>query len=460
MTASAPEAGRHRCLVYEGHPAEQLPILSPLIADALREGRRCLYLGDPQMTSLVRDDLAERGVPVEAELKRGALVFSSDRSHLERGFDPRGMVALLRRLVGEAVSDGFTGLWASGDMRWELGSDENFERLREYEALLDGVFAELPLAGVCQYRREHVPPGAVLDALTTHPSAYVGGRLCAENVFYLPPDLVLSGEPSDRRLSDWLWSQVSRLVRAEHERDMAIAQLERANRALEERVRERTKDLEAFSQAVSHDLRAPLRAIRGFTDLIQETQRGRLDAEGLDAFARVQAAAGRMGRLIEGLSELYRFTECPVEKETVDLSALAEQTLLELRAADRGRAVSTVVQPGLKASGDPRMLASLLSNLLGNAWKFTARNAPARIEFGARPGDGAPAFYVKDNGVGYDAARAESLFKPFHRLHAPADFPGSGLGLAIVARIVARHGGRAWTEPQSGPGAVFLFTLP
>lgn len=450
--------GRHRCLVYEGHPAEQVPVLAPLIAEALREGRRCLYLGDPQMAGLVRRALADGGVAVAAEERRSALVFSSDRSHLELGFDPRRMLATLRRSVESAVADGFAGLWASGDMRWELGADENFERLREYEALLDAAFAELPLAGVCQYRRDMVPPGALLDALATHRTVYVDGRLCADNVFYLPPDLLLAAEASDRRLADWLWGQVARLVRAEHERDAALAALREANRDLEARVLARTKDLEAFSQAVSHDLRAPLRAIQGFAAQVLSPG-SRLDGDGMAALARVQAAAGRMTRLIEGLSELYRVGGCALERAPVDLSALAEEALLELRVGERGRSVETVVAPGLKAVGDARLLSSLLQNLLGNAWKFTARNPSARIEFGARPAPEGPEFFVRDDGVGFDPARAQGLFKPFRRLHSPDEFPGSGLGLAIVERVVSRHGGRVWAEPGR-PGAAFYFTLP
>src|SRR5688500_15938002 len=168
-----PYESRHKCLIYEGHPAEQLPVVVPLLLDGLRQNWRCLYLGDPEAVGLVDDALAKRGIDTRREIDRKALVLSSDRGHLgsDGRFDPVAMVDGLCSSIDEAVSDGFVGLCATGDMRWELGADENFERLLEYEARLERVFRDRPLRGICQYRRDIVPAYAVRDALSTHQAA-------------------------------------------------------------------------------------------------------------------------------------------------------------------------------------------------------------------------------------------------------------------------------------------------
>jgi len=445
---------RHKCLIYEGHPSEHLPVVAPMIVESLGENKRCLYLGDPEMVRLARSSLAGRGVDVEREVARGALIFSSDRGHLDGGFDPEAMVGMLCRLIDDAVGDGFAGLYATGDMRWELGEDRNFERLREYEARLEKVFRDKPLSGLCQYHRDTVPSRAIRDALTTHRSLYVGRELNRDNLFYIPPELLLEGGAESReRLSEWMWQQMSRLMRAESQRDASY-------RELEERVRERTADLEAFSYSVSHDLRAPLRAIDGYCSLLIEERSAGLDAEGRALLDRAVGAARRMSGLIDALLGLFNVAHRRIERETVDLSRLAERIVAELRAADPGRDASVAIEPGLSAEGDPRMLSAALSNLLGNAWKFTSKTRGARIAFGAERGSRGTVFHVRDNGAGFDAAAKDQLFKAFQRLHAAAEFPGTGIGLATVRRILSRHGGSIWAESSPGAGATFYFTIP
>ncbi|MDE2292991.1 MAG: hypothetical protein KGL53_12990 [Elusimicrobia bacterium] len=171
-------------------------------------------------------------------------------------------------------------------------------------------------------------------------------------------------------------------------------------------------------------------------------------------------AAGRMGRLIDGLLQLFQLAKTELEPGEADLSRLAEQAVEDLRGAEPGRAVEVSILPGLAARGDARLLGSLLANLLANAWKFTARTPRARVEFGAEGGEGERVFCVRDNGAGFDMRRAGRLFEPFHRLHAASDFPGNGIGLATARRIVARHGGRMWADSEPGRGASFYFTLP
>lgn len=220
------------------------------------------------------------------------------------------------------------------------------------------------------------------------------------------------------------------------------------------------RELEAFSYSVSHDLRSPLRSIDGFSQALLEDCGDQLGSDGQEHLRRIRGAAQHMGRLIDDLLKLARVTRAELNFETIDLSELARRTLTRLTDADSTRAVEWQVQPGLHATGDARLLDIALTNLLENAWKFTGKRTPARIEFGARNGAGRPReYYVHDNGAGFDPAYASKLFGAFQRLHHASDFPGTGIGLATVQRIVMRHGGHIRAEGVPEQGATFAFTL-
>jgi light-regulated signal transduction histidine kinase (bacteriophytochrome) len=219
------------------------------------------------------------------------------------------------------------------------------------------------------------------------------------------------------------------------------------------------KELESFSYSVSHDLRAPLRAIDGFSQALLEDYADRLDAGGRDYLERVRNAAQRMGHLIDDLLKLARVTRSEVNRDSVDMGALAREIATGLQEGAPERAAEIRIADGLQAHADARLLRIALENLLGNAWKFTAQQAPARIELGETWQDGARAFFVRDNGVGFDMAYAGRLFGAFQRLHQDGQFPGTGIGLATVQRIIRRHGGRVWAEAEAGKGATFYFTI-
>lgn len=232
-------------------------------------------------------------------------------------------------------------------------------------------------------------------------------------------------------------------------------ELEQINRQL----RAAYEELEAFSAAAAHDLRAPLRAIGGFAEILLEDYLPALDAQGRDHLRRIGAATGRMNDLIDSLLELGRVTRSPLRQVAVDLSALAGEVAREVQD-ESPRPVEWAIAPGLATEGDPALLRIALVNLFGNAWKYTARRDRARIEFGAGVRDGKTAYFVRDNGMGFDAAQAEGkLFQPFQRLHSAEEAPGSGIGLATVRRIVTKHGGRIWAESRKDDGATFWFTL-
>jgi light-regulated signal transduction histidine kinase (bacteriophytochrome) len=220
------------------------------------------------------------------------------------------------------------------------------------------------------------------------------------------------------------------------------------------------KELEAFCFSVSHDLRAPLRSIDGFSDVLLKEYQDKLDEQGQRYLQRVRSATLRMGQLIDDLLGLSRVTRTEMRREDVDLTAAAREVVIELRRLEPERNVEVTIAEGLAAQGDPQLLRQVLENLLGNAWKYTSKQAAARIEIGSCRGrNGRPAFFVRDNGAGFDMSYANKLFGVFQRLHSPSEFPGTGVGLATVQRIVQRHGGEVWAEGSVGLGATFYFTL-
>ena len=252
----------------------------------------------------------------------------------------------------------------------------------------------------------------------------------------------------------------------EHEPDLDVAEVKKLNRELERRLQEHTaqlealnKELEALSYSISHDLRAPLRSIRGFSEVLMERYSAQLDERGQEFLRRVCQSSQMMDRQIEDLLKLSRVGRCEFNPKAVDLSALAGSLASELKKGDPQRKVEVVIAPGLRAYGDERLMRIALDHLLQNAWKFTGRQASARIEFGAvdQP---EPAFFVRDNGAGFDMAYANRLFGVFQRLHTVSEYPGTGVGLATVQRIINRHGGRAWATGKLNEGATFYFTLP
>ncbi|HZH42476.1 MAG TPA: CHASE domain-containing protein [Lysobacter sp.] len=252
------------------------------------------------------------------------------------------------------------------------------------------------------------------------------------------------------------------------ERLLAEARIRALNRTLEARVEARTRELqqtnqelEAFAYSVSHDLRAPLRAIEGFSRILAERYGSRLDEAGIGYLNRVRKAASRMGELIEALLKMSRLARSELRPEHVDLSRMATEIVDELRMAEPQRQVDVSIAPGMTVMGDATLLRNMLANLFGNAWKFTRQREHARIEFHSRINrDGLTEYCIRDNGAGFDPAYIDKLFRPFQRLHGAAEFAGHGIGLASVKRIVERHGGTIRAEGEPGVGATFLFTLP
>jgi signal transduction histidine kinase len=260
--------------------------------------------------------------------------------------------------------------------------------------------------------------------------------------------------------------------------EMEKNKVELANQQLEKEIEERkrveteiqgvntelfaaNKELESFSYSVSHDLRAPLRTIDGFSHALLEDYADKMDDEGKAHLNRIRAATQRMGLLIDDLLNLSRLSRTEMRRQSLDISALACSIASDLQKDQPERRIELQIEDGLKATGDPGLLRVVLENLLNNAWKFTSKRDSAHIEFGMARGNGngAAAYFVRDDGAGFDPAYADRLFGVFQRLHAMTEFAGTGVGLATVQRIVHRHGGRIWAESAVGQGATFYFTL-
>jgi PAS domain S-box-containing protein len=258
----------------------------------------------------------------------------------------------------------------------------------------------------------------------------------------------------------------------EHVKDItdkrkAELELEAYRQHLEELVEIRTKELgeankelEAFSYSVSHDLRAPLRSMDGFSQIILEDYKEKLDDDAKGYLKRIREASQRMAQLIEDILTLSRVTRHEIHKKEIDISGIANEVIKDLKSAEPLRKIDVTVSPKLKVNADGNLMKVVLENLIGNAWKFTQTRPGARIEVGSVDIAGEKAYFVKDTGVGFNMAYADKLFGPFQRLHSEKEFPGTGIGLASVKRIITRHGGRIWADSKVGKGATFYFTLP
>jgi signal transduction histidine kinase len=314
------------------------------------------------------------------------------------------------------------------------------------------------------------------DAARTHLAQAVASRLVFTDVRAALADCAfeLSGAPVyGERGQLHGYAGIAREAAASEmpngDSDTLMAELDARNRQLAERTRElqhAAGELDSLAHSVSHDLRAPLRIVDGFATIVLEDygDRGKaLDEVGRDHLRRIVAASQRMNTMIDTLLNLSRMTSRELTRERVDLSQIARELADDLRAQDAGRSVEFAIASGVKTAGDATLLRLVLQNLLGNAYKFTAKQREARIEFGCRREADGEVFFVKDNGAGFDMRFAEKMFGLFQRLHSANEFPGTGVGLATVQKIIRRHGGRVWAEaipaPAEGHGATFYFTL-
>lgn len=355
--------------------------------------------------------------------------------------------------------------WLSGDESFRTVVSQASDGI--FIADSKGAYTHVNAAGcaLLGYTREEfarlrifdVVPPEDLPLVHAEREALLAGKSVRRELRFRRKDgSLFVGELSAKMLSD------GRLIGVV--RDMSERQ--RIMRTLEERVAARTaeyaelnRQLESFSYSVSHDLRAPVRAVAAFSTLLLDEHARSLDGIARRHLSRIKAAAEHMNELIEGLLQLANVSHQPLRNEQVDLGDMARQVMARLREREPTRRVEFVHPSSLMAMGDARLISIAMLNLLENAWKYTSRLADARIEFRCEYADGEPVYCVCDNGAGFDMQFSDQLFKPFKRLHSPTEFAGAGIGLATVARIIERHGGRIWARSAPDEGATFCFTL-
>jgi signal transduction histidine kinase len=370
-------------------------------------------------------------------------------------------LAVLEQLTGTAPP----GTPRMGEVAALMKSAENLERIRTLSTTLERGQIALATARSDQDRRTQqlyffaflagsvICVGAgVMAALVlangVSRRAKALARHAAKLATGLAVDPVPMGEDEIGEVDARLREAGRLLQRREQQLRMRTTELEVANR-----------ELEAFSYSVSHDLRAPLRAIDGFSEALEQDCASALNDTGLDCLKRVRGAARRMSTLIDELLDLSRLAQTEPRRQPVDLGGTATAILAELARRSPARGVEISIEPNLVAEADPELVQIALHNLLDNAWKYTGKTLKPRIEVGSTPDGEARVFHVRDNGVGFDMSRVSKLFGAFQRLHSARDFEGTGVGLAIVQRVVARHGGRIWAEGAINAGATFYFTL-
>jgi light-regulated signal transduction histidine kinase (bacteriophytochrome) len=341
----------------------------------------------------------------------------------------------------------------------------------KFTASFVALFCAAALGYLAGARQAQTPTGAparpyVIDLWNVHLTLSVGAMgvavIFALTVLLLTAALLstishrrrMRAEAASRKLSTAI-EDITKLEQAEAALERQRNELAQANAGLTAANRE----LEAFTYSVSHDLRAPLRAIDGFSQAILEDYSDRLDSTGRGHLERVRHAAQRMSHLIDDMLNLARVTRSPIHQEILDLSAIARSIAEELSQAEPARKVEFRIEDGLNATGDANLLRAAMENLIRNSWKYTSNHATAKIEFGKIRMNGKSPFFVSDDGAGFDPRYADRLFGAFQRLHTQAEFPGTGIGLATVQRIIRRHGGEIWAEGNIEKGATFYFTI-
>jgi two-component system NtrC family sensor kinase len=379
------------------------------------------------------------------------------------GGDAGLLAALAARVRGEGYDVVSAG---SGEEALELLAFETMDCI-----LLQ--LADQDQSGLAMCRRIKSAPGVrdvplVLLALNVDPQAMIEALAAGADDYVLVSGDVqvlaarIRAQLRRRQLQDEHRLLRETLLRQQIEaaEARAGAQIALTKAAMVEELERKNLELEAFSYSISHDLRAPLRTVDGFVRSLGENLHEHLDDKSTRQIQRIHGEVARMNEMIDDLLELSRVGRAQLRRGDVDLAALAEVILADLAAGAPDRQVTVVIEAQLRASADPRLIRNVFENLIGNAWKFTAKTPAAIVEVGCEQSDRGPAYFVRDNGSGFDMARSTRLFSPFQRLHSQSDFPGTGIGLATVYRIVDRHGGQVWAEAAIGHGATFRFTLP
>ena len=471
----------HFCSIYENRE-EHYGVAIPFMQIGLDRGEKCIYIADDGTVGEVRQAMQSEGIDVERATASKALVLATkEQAYLRHGsFNPDWMFTFWKEATQSAMSEGFSALRATGETEWVVRGARGLERWMEYESRLTHAVSENNCSALCQYNRRLFPPELILDVIRTHPVVVYRGTVC-RNLYYVPPDEFLGTNQTEREVERLLTNiqereDVENALRDQlTERKRGEEALRRSRDELDMKVKERTaelrkinddlqsvnKELEAFAYSVSHDLRAPLRHIAGFTELLLKDAEPVLDDKSRRHITRILQSANRMDSLVDDLLAFSRIGRAEPQKTTINLEQLVKDAIREIAPDTQGRKIIWRIGTLPICYGDPSLLQLVFSNLVSNAVKFTRTRPQAEIEIDSlnhRPNE--VVVFVRDNGVGFDMTYKDRLFGVFQRLHSQDAFEGTGIGLATVQRIVHRHGGRVWAEGSVDNGATFFVALP
>lgn len=417
--------GTHFCQFYKTGQ-DLLDILVPYFKAGLEHNEYCMWVtSEPLQVKDAEAALRQAMPDFEAYLNKGSIeIIPHTEWYLKGGcFDLQRVFNGWVGKLNDALTNGYDGLRVTGNTAWL--EQDTWRNFTEYEEAINTAIGDYRMIALCTYSLDKCGASEIIDVVKNHQFALI------------------------KREKRWMTIENS-------ERKRAAEAIESLNEALEAANRE----LESFSYSVSHDLRAPLRAIDGFSRVLLEDYGDRLDAEGKRLLNILRESARKLQKLIEDILAFSRAGRTALTASAIDMEALVQSVYAEFEPLRAGRSVQLTVHALPPAHGDPAMIRQVMANLLDNAIKFTRPRDAAQIEVGAQAGDRETVYYVKDNGVGFDMQYVDRLFGTFQRLHSTEQFEGSGIGLAIVKRIITRHGGRVWAEGKVGEGATFYVSLP